>query len=102
MTTTFDSNRVLTDRTSQEYLSIIRPLAINGFALIIANGMAGKVGNKYRNEGKVTWGIDWDGEYSASELCRLTPAEYHALPDDRKISKENRTPYVRYDGSRRV
>lgn len=73
-----------------EYKPYLRPLAVNGYAMIISLGKAGKIGNKYRNDGRTTWGIDWAEEYTSSELSRLTPVEFHALPEEQKISKENR------------
>lgn len=80
------------------YLPFIKPIAVNGYAVIIATGKAGKIGNKYRDDyRKITWGIDWASEYPSSELCRITPAEFHALPDYRKITEDNRGEKINQD-----
>lgn len=57
------------------------------YVRVDATGMAGRVSNKYRFEGKTTFGVAWGGEYKASELTRITPAEFHATPLDKKIGK---------------
>lgn len=72
-----------------EYVPFLRPLAVNGYAVIIATGKAGQITGKAKWEGKTVWGIAWASEYPASQLARLTPAEFHALPESHKISKEN-------------
>ena len=73
--------------TTTEYKPFQKPLAVNGYAMIIEHGKAGRITNKYVDENtrKTTWGIAWDSEYTTSELARLTPAEYHALPESAKI-----------------
>lgn len=69
-----------------DYRPYLKPIVANCYVVIIATGKAGQVTNKYRNGSKVTYGIAWDTEYTASELCRITPKEYHALPANRKIT----------------
>ncbi len=69
-----------------------KPLAIGCYARVLSTGRAGRCMNKYRNDDtrRITWGIDWASEYSSLELERISPAEYHALPESLKITKDNR------------
>lgn len=72
-----------------EHRPYLKPLAVGCYAVIIATGKAGRVGGKARWHGKTVWGIDYASEYPTSELCRITPAEYHAMPATHKISATN-------------
>ena len=69
-----------------EYRPYLRPLSVNAYAVIIASGKAGRITNKYRDGRVTTWGISWDSEYQSNELCRITPDEYHAMHESRKIT----------------
>lgn len=60
-------------------------LAVNCYARIKATGKVGRITNKYRNSGRVTWGIAWSDEFPSLDLERITPATYHASADHLKI-----------------
>jgi hypothetical protein len=73
-----------------------KPLAVNGYALILEHNKAGRITNKYRGDQGTTWGIAYDSEYTSRQLLRLSPEEYHALPEENKIvSYETGVPLSR-------
>lgn len=67
-------------------------LRINCYVRIKASGYVGRLGSIYRDEDtrRRTYGVDWASEFQASELERITPAEYHASPDCLKLTSTNR------------
>ncbi len=67
------------------------PLFVGGYALHLASGKAGRVSSLCRIEttqGRTVrgYGLSWDSEYVGSDLRRITPAQYRALPTECKIT----------------
>ena len=66
-------------------------LRVNCYVRITATGKVGRLGNIYRDErGRRTFGVDWAGEYTWTELTRISPAQYHATDSSLKLAQNNR------------
>jgi hypothetical protein len=67
------------------------PLKQGCYALHLPSGRAGQINGSCwidSPQGRTVrgYGLSWDSEYAGSDLRRITPAQYHAMPGNCKIT----------------
>lgn len=68
-----------------------KALRINCYVRINKSGFVGRLGSIYRDPEtrRRSFGVDWAGEYTWTELTRISPLEFHSTDSALKITPQN-------------